>query len=373
MNPWMDVPEDEHYMRLALQMAEGASGQTGMNPTVGCVLVNAGRIVGMGAHLERGYAHAEIHALQMAGSNAIGATAYVTLEPCSHTGKTGPCSDALIAAGVSRVVIATRDPNPLVSGQGISKLEQAGLTVSVGILGLEAETQQEVFRHVMTRDIPFVTCKVASTLDGKTATVSGESKWITNEHSRSYVQALRHVHQGILVGVQTVIADDPRLTSRLEVPSMQPIRIIADSTLRIPLDAYVITEQPQHTIILTTSGADQIRKDAIRARGVTLIECGSNTTVDLTFGLKCLLKEHGIASILLEGGARLNGAMLELGLISKFVLFYAPKIIGGIMSTPNFDISGIAAMNEAYTLERIAVKQFGNDVCISGYPVRKEG
>ncbi|WP_127458247.1 bifunctional diaminohydroxyphosphoribosylaminopyrimidine deaminase/5-amino-6-(5-phosphoribosylamino)uracil reductase RibD, partial [Paenibacillus chondroitinus] len=257
----MHVLNDEAYMRLALQMAESALGQTGINPVVGCVLVKDGRIVGMGAHLKRGHGHAEVLALQMAGEEAKGSTAYVTLEPCSHYGKTPPCSDRLIEAGVARVVVAGTDPNPQVAGTGIAKLRAHGIDVSVGLLGEEASSMNEAFNKYIVTRMPFVTLKTASTLDGRIASKTGDSKWITSPASRAFVHTLRHRHQGIMVGVDTVIADDPRLSARGDVPAVQPVRIIADSRLRVPLGAQVLTEQDrQPTILLATAQAPAERR-----------------------------------------------------------------------------------------------------------------
>lgn len=368
----MQVMNDETYMRLALQMAESALGQTGINPVVGCVLVKEGRIVGMGAHLKRGSGHAEVLALQMAGEEAKGSTAYVTLEPCSHYGKTPPCSDRLIAAGVTRVVVATTDPNPMVAGTGIAKLRAHGLDVSVGLLGEASTKLNEAFNKFIVSRMPFVTMKTASTLDGRIASKTGDSKWITSPASREFVHTLRHRHQGILVGVQTVIADDPQLSTRGDVPAVQPVRIIADSQLRVPLGARVLTEQDrQPTILLASAQAPAERRAALEARGITVLTCGDGPQVDLTLAMQ-QLGEREISSILLEGGGRLNGAMLERRLIDKLVLMFAPKLIGGGIAAPvNIHFEGFAKMDDAITLDRMSIEQFGPDVCITGYPMYK--
>lgn len=366
----MHVLNDEAYMRLALQMAESALGQTGINPVVGCVLVKEGRIVGMGAHLKRGHGHAEVLALQMAGAEAKGSTAYVTLEPCSHFGKTPPCSDRLIEAGVTRVVVAGTDPNPQVAGTGIAKLRAHGIDVSVGLLGEEASAMNEVFNKYIVTRMPFVTLKTASTLDGRIASKTGDSKWITSPASRAFVHTLRHRHQGIMVGVDTVIADDPRLSARGDVPAVQPVRIVADSRLRVPLGAQVLTEQDrQPTILLATAQAPAERRAALEARGITVLTCGDGPQVDLTLAMR-QLGEREIGSILLEGGGKLSGAMLERRLLDKLVLMFAPKIIGGGQAAPmNITFDGFAKMDEAITLDRLKVEQFGPDVCLTGYPV----
>ncbi|MDQ1909475.1 bifunctional diaminohydroxyphosphoribosylaminopyrimidine deaminase/5-amino-6-(5-phosphoribosylamino)uracil reductase RibD [Paenibacillus sp. GD4] len=365
----MELLNDEYYMRLALQMAEAATGQTGINPVVGCVLVKDGRIVGMGAHLRRGEAHAEIQALRMAGSEAEGSTAYVTLEPCSHHGKTPPCSDRLVSEKVKRVVVACTDPNPLVAGSGIRRLREHGLEVTVGVLEREAIRLNEVFNHYILTRRPFVTLKTASTLDGKIAAHTGDSKWITNGTSRSFVHTLRHRHQAIMVGIGTVLADDPSLTTRLPVPGLHPTRVVVDSTLKLPHDAALVRDGAAPTVVLTTEQAPAPKRRELEARGVTVLDCGPGPAVDLRAAM-ARLGELELASVLLEGGGRLNGAMLEQRLINKLVLFYAPKIIGGGAAAPgNFDFPGFAKMNEAITLDRMQVQTMDDDICITGYPV----
>ncbi|MBP1988947.1 diaminohydroxyphosphoribosylaminopyrimidine deaminase/5-amino-6-(5-phosphoribosylamino)uracil reductase [Paenibacillus eucommiae] len=355
-------------MRLALQMAESAMGQTGINPVVGCVLVKNGRIIGMGAHLKRGEGHAEVNALLLAGEEAMGCTAYVTLEPCSHYGKTAPCSDRLIEAGVKRVVVADVDPNPQVAGTGIAKLRSHGLEVEVGLLAGVSSVLNEAFNKYIVTKMPFVTLKTASTLDGRIASKTGHSRWITGEASRAAVHTLRHRHQGILVGVGTVLADDPQLDARLPVPALQPVRLVADSQLRIPLGARVLQEQDrQPTILLAGGQAPAERRAALEARGIEILTCGEGPQVDLALAMR-QLGEREIGSILLEGGGRLNGAMLEQRLIDKMVLFYAPKIIGGAGAPANFAFEGFEKMSEAITLERLKVEQFGADICLTGYP-----
>lgn len=354
-------------MRLALQMAETTKGQTELNPVVGCVIVKEGRVIGMGAHLKMGTAHAEVQALQMAGEEAEGSTAYVTLEPCSHYGKTPPCAERLIQEKVKRVVIACTDPNPDVAGRGIEKLKNAGIEVEVGLLQQEAIQLNEMFNKYITKKMPFVTLKTASTLDGKIASKTGDSKWITNESSRGYVHTLRHQHQAIMVGVETVIADNPSLNTRLSVGGLQPIRIVVDSNLRTPMDAKVIGDQSLKTILLSTENVSLNKIKQFEEQGVDVYLCGSGTKVNLTIAMK-QLAEQGIGSILLEGGGRLNGAMLEAKLIDKMMLFYAPKIIGGETSPSSFVFPGFKKMNEAIVLDNIQSQTFENDICITGYP-----
>jgi len=362
-----DVISDESYMRLALQMAAAAQGQTGCNPVVGCVIVRDGRIVGLGAHLKRGEGHAEVHALAMAGDQARGSTVYVTLEPCSHYGRTPPCANRLIEAGVKRVVVACLDPNPLVAGQGLKLLTERGIEITTGVLEQEAQELNEAFFTYITRKRPFVTLKTASTLDGKIAAYTGDSRWITNDMARTYVHTLRQRHQAIMVGVGTVLADDPSLTVRLPVPGVHPIRIIVDSELRTPLHSKVVQDQEAETIILTTERADPERARKLEQAGAMIIACGDGERVDLDLAMQTLA-EHEIASILLEGGGTLNGAMLKRQLIDKMYLFYAPKIIGGREAPGNFELEGIAKMSDAYRLERVKFETFGDNLCIIGYP-----
>ncbi|WP_042196986.1 bifunctional diaminohydroxyphosphoribosylaminopyrimidine deaminase/5-amino-6-(5-phosphoribosylamino)uracil reductase RibD [Paenibacillus camerounensis] len=366
----MDIMNDEFYMSLALDMAERAQGQTGINPVVGCVVVKDGAVIGLGTHLQRGTGHAEVHALNMAAGKAQGSTAYVTLEPCSHYGKTPPCSQRLIDEGVTRVVVACEDPNPQVAGRGFEMLREAGIDVEVGILRSRALRLNERFiKYILTKQ-PFVTLKSASTLDGKLATKTGDSKWISNGQAREIVHTLRHRHQGIMVGVGTVIADNPSLTTRLEVPGLHPVRIVIDSGLRTPLDANVVADGQAPTIIVATAAADPARRAALEAAGVTVVISGEGARVDLKDAM-VKLGEMEISSILLEGGGTLNGAMLENGLVDRVVLFYAPKIVGGGSEAPGtFDFPGVALMKDAITLEGLEVEVLGDNVCISGTPVR---
>ncbi|HEX7057572.1 MAG TPA: bifunctional diaminohydroxyphosphoribosylaminopyrimidine deaminase/5-amino-6-(5-phosphoribosylamino)uracil reductase RibD [Bacilli bacterium] len=359
--------DDEEYMRLALKMAEQCQGQTGINPAVGCVLVKDGRIVGLGAHLERGGPHAEINALNMAGEKAAGSTVYVTLEPCSHFGKTPPCGERLIREKVKRVVIARLDPNPLVSGKGIALLQKAGVEVKTGVLEQEAKYLNEAFEKYIRTKKPFVTLKTASTLDGKIASSTGDSKWISGEQAREYVHVLRHKHQAVMVGINTVIADNPRLSTRLTVPGLQPIRIVVDSALKIPETAAVICERIARTIIVTTSLAPAEKMERLKAMGAEFVVCGAGPHVDLPLAME-RLGEMEIGSILLEGGGKLNGSMLAQGLVDKMVLFFAPKLIGGAQSPPNFVFPGFARMDEAIRLKNMRVETIGEDICITGYP-----
>ncbi|WP_458121957.1 bifunctional diaminohydroxyphosphoribosylaminopyrimidine deaminase/5-amino-6-(5-phosphoribosylamino)uracil reductase RibD [Paenibacillus sp. Z6-24] len=363
----MNVLNDEFYMSLALDMAERAQGQTDINPVVGCVVVKDGRIVGMGAHLKRGTGHAEVHALNMAGTEAEGATAYVTLEPCSHYGKTPPCSDRLIQEKVKRVVVAAVDPNPQVAGSGIKRLRSHGIEVVTGVLAERSERLNETFNKYITTRMPFVTLKTASTLDGRLASRTGDSKWISNGDARERVHGMRHRHQGIMVGIGTVLADDPELTTRTAVPGIHPVRIVIDSRLSIPDGARLLNTEEADTIIITTSQTDPDRiRQLEQQKGVRILICGDGPQVDLPLAMRTL-GEQELSSILLEGGGRLNGAMLEAGLVDRVTLFFAPKLIGGGMST--FTLDGFEKMNQAVTLDQMEVRQLGDNVCISGRAV----
>ncbi|KWX76735.1 bifunctional diaminohydroxyphosphoribosylaminopyrimidine deaminase/5-amino-6-(5-phosphoribosylamino)uracil reductase RibD [Paenibacillus jilunlii] len=366
----MDTMNDEFYMSLALDMAERAQGQTGINPVVGCVVVKDGAMIGLGTHLQRGTGHAEVHALNMAAGKAQGSTAYVTLEPCSHYGKTPPCSQRLIDEGVARVVVACEDPNPQVAGRGIAMLREQGIEVEVGLLRSRALRLNEKFiKYILTKQ-PFVTLKSASTLDGKLATRTGDSKWISNGQAREIVHTLRHRHQGIMVGVNTVIADNPSLTTRMEVPGLNPVRIVIDSTLRIPFDSAVVRDGQAPTIVVTTESSDPVKRAALLDAGVQIVVSGAGPRVDLKAAMTSLGGLE-IGSILLEGGGTLNGAMLENGLVDRVVLFFAPKIVGGGSAAPGtFEFPGVELMQSAITLEGLEVEVLGDNVCISGTPIR---
>lgn len=359
---------DEYYMDLALQMAERALGQTGINPVVGAVVVKDAAIIGLGTHLKRGTPHAEVHALNMAGDAAAGSTVYVTLEPCSHYGLTPPCAERLIKEKVARVVIACEDPNPQVAGRGIKLLREAGIEVEAGILKERALKLNKFFNKFITTGLPYVTVKTASTLDGKIASRSGDSKWISNAECRERVHTMRHQHQAIMVGVATIAADDPQLTTRLEVPGIHPVRIIADSRLSIPTGSRVLTDGMAKTVLLTTADADISRMEKLQELGAEILICGEGPQVDLKLAMK-LLGERGISSILVEGGGRLNGSLLELGMIDEVVLFIAPKLIGGLHAPGSFTFTGQELMQNAIRLEELEVEMIGDNICVRGIPV----
>lgn len=325
------TPDDLAHMRAALALARRGLGNTWPNPSVGCVIVRNNRVVGRAVTAPGGRPHAEPQALAMAGEAARGATAYVTLEPCCHHGRTPPCTDALIAAGVARVVIAMRDPDARVNGQGVARLRSAGIIVDEGVLAEDAAEILAGFHQRTSTGRPLVTLKLASTLDGRIATRAGESRWITGEAARRTAHALRGRHDAILVGVGTVLADDPDLTCRL--PGFRPtpiVRVVADSHLRTPLTARLVaTAHESPTWMLIRHGTDATRRHAFAELGIRLIEVpGAEAGVDLEAGL-IALGTAGITRVLVEGGAQVAAALLRSGLVDRIAWFHAPAIMGG--------------------------------------------
>jgi len=367
------VNMDEQYMKQALSIARYGIGRTSPNPMVGSVIVSQGRVVGQGWHRKAGTPHAEIHALQQAGELAKGATMYVTLEPCSHHGRTGPCADAVIAAGIKKVVIATNDPNPLVAGRGIAKLRAAGIEVVEGVLAKEAAELNEVFIKWIATQMPFVVLKSAMSLDGKIAAYTGHSQWITGSAARERVHTLRDCYDGILVGIGTVLADAPNLTTRLSTEGKNPIRIIVDSLARTPLDAHVIVDGLAPTIIAVTDQAPQSRIDALQQAGATVLVIeGSKAGVDVR-RLFEVLGQRQITSILIEGGASINASALENNIVDKVYWFIAPKIIGGQQAPGPVGGQGVADVNQAQFLEDIHIEMVGQDILMSAYMRNREG
>ena len=361
----------QQYMQQALQIAAYAAGRTSPNPLVGAVIVKDGRVVGQGWHRKAGTEHAEIHALRQAGELAAGATIYVTLEPCSHYGRTGPCSKALIDAGIQRVVIAMLDPNPLVAGKGVAMLKAAGIEVETGLLQAQAERLNEVFLKWIMTKMPFVVMKTAMTLDGKIATAAGNSKWISNEVSRRRVHELRDVYDGILVGIGTVLADDPALTTRLASQSgKNPLRIVVDSRARTPLTAKVVTDGQAETLIAVTAAAEAAKVEALRQAGVEVLVVNDGQQVDLK-QLFCRLGERGICSIFVEGGALINYSLLKAGLIDKVYSFIAPKMVGGSSAPGPVGGDGVETLDQAFLLEDVETELLAGDILVSGYINRR--
>lgn len=360
------MPSHEFYMDLALNNARTMKGQTDPNPLVGSVIVNHNRIVGVGTHLKAGEPHAEIHALRMAGEAARDGTIYVTLEPCSHFGRTGPCAQAIINAGLKKVVIAALDPNPLVSGNGVRMLEDAGIEVVSGIREQESLKMNEVFNKFITTNRPFVTLKAASTLDGKIATHSLDSKWITSENARRDVHELRSEHMAILVGVGTVIEDDPALTARIP-NGRNPVRVILDSSLRLPQDAKVVVDGAAETWIFTSRTYDQSKKEQLEQTGIRIFETSGETRTDVNDMMR-ILGENNISSLFIEGGGTVNAAFLENRLIDKVVLYFAPKLVGGANAPTFLEGQGFDLMKDAIDLTDGEFEKIGKDFKFTGYP-----
>lgn len=357
---------DRKYMAHALQLALRGAGHTRPNPMVGAVLVKDGRIIGEGWHKQYGGPHAEVNAFASATEDPEGATLYVSLEPCSHYGKTPPCADLIIRKKVARVVAALEDPNPLVSGRGFRKLRANGIRVTVGVLAEESRHINDVFLTYVTRKRPFVLYKAAMSLDGKIACHTGESQWISSEKSREEVQRLRGILSGIMVGAGTVIADNPRLTCRMEEYE-NPARIIVDGKLRVPVESRIFHETGRN-IILTTSMADMEKKKALEDLGVEMIEADSEEPgkVDLKSAMLAL-GIKGIDGILLEGGPTLAASALAAGIIDAVRFYIAQKIIGGKEAPSPFAGVGAAHMNEVVPLTDAVYGTSGDDLWIQAY------
>ena len=365
----------EEYMALALELAKKGMGRVHPNPMVGAIIVKDGKILGQGYHQKCGEGHAEVNAFKDAeqrNENVEGAEMYVTLEPCSHFGKTPPCADKIIEKKISKVFIGTLDPNPLVAGRGVKKLEDAGIEVEYGILESECYKLNEVFMKYIVEKVPFVVMKTGMSLDGKIATYSGESKWITGEKSREDVHKLRNELTGIMVGINTVLKDNPELTCRIE-GGRNPIRIVVDSNLRIPMDCKIVnTAKEVETIVATTDKSNLEKKKNLENKGVKIIVVSSkNEKVDLK-ELMIILGNLKIDSILLEGGGTLNFSALEQKIVDKVKIYIAPKIIGGEASKTPIEGTGIKNLKEAFKINNLAVSKIGEDILIEGY-VEKGG
>ena len=366
--------DDVRFMRQALGLARRGYGQTSPNPMVGAVLVKGGRVIGQGWHHRAGEPHAEIEALRKAAARHLcvaGATLYVTLEPCCTSGRTPPCTDAIVAAGLGRVVVAATDSNPSHAGRGFTILEQAGLRVTPGVLGEEATRLNEAFNHWILHRTPFVTVKAAMTLDGKIATATGESKWITSEKARARGMHLRRGADAILVGVNTVLADDPALTVRWEGMGKaktrwrQPRRIILDSLARTPLSARVVSDEfaPWTTVVVTAAAPG--RRVAALAKSVNIwVAPARQGHVSLRWLLTRLGREQ-VSSLLVEGGGEVNGSFLEQGLGGRIEFFYAPKILGGRAARRGVAGEGRARLEDGLALKEVEWGRAGQDLWLS--------
>lgn len=353
---------DHKFMSLALRLAKKGIYTTAPNPNVGCVLVKDNEIVGLGWHEKAGEAHAEVNALKQAGQRAEGATAYVTLEPCCHQGKTPPCSNALIQAKVKRVVVAMVDPHSKVAGKGLEQLKQAGITVESGLLESQSKELNLGFIKRMQKRLPYVRCKLAMSLDGRTAMASGESKWITSSAAREDVQRLRAKSSAILTGVGTVLADDPSLTVRLDEIDSQPIRVVVDTNLSMPTDAKMLKQVGQ-TIVMTCSTGEGVTQALKNVGAEIQVMPTCNGSVDL----KSVLLQLGdmqINDVLLESGARLSGAMLQAGLIDELIIYMAPVLMGN-EARGLFALPGLDAMKDKIELDILDQRVVGKDIRIT--------
>ncbi|MGE5454390.1 MAG: bifunctional diaminohydroxyphosphoribosylaminopyrimidine deaminase/5-amino-6-(5-phosphoribosylamino)uracil reductase RibD [Methylocystaceae bacterium] len=359
----------EQYMQRAIELALMAEGRTSPNPLVGAVIVRDGAVVGEGYHHRAGEPHAEVNALRAAGELAKGATIYVTLEPCCHHGRTGPCCEALIAAGITEVIAATADPNPQVAGQGLAWLRSAGIKVETGLLEAAArDINQPFFKRIQT-GLPYVILKTAMTLDGKIAAASGDARWVTGETSRRLVHQMRNRYDGVMVGANTVIKDDPQLNVRLEqVGTRNPVRVVVDGALDIPLTAQVVvTAKDQPTLILTAENPNQDKAERLTAQGVELIKLkGEADDLDLTQGLS-QLANRGISSLLVEGGSGLNWSLIQAGLVDYWYAFIAMKVIGGANAPTPVGGSGFALMNDALAMSVKKSQLVGEDLLVEGW------
>lgn len=376
-NPWklegsdFFMQEKEEYMRRALELARKGEGHTSPNPMVGCVVVKDGRIISEGYHEKYGEFHAERNALTRCTEDTTGADLYVTLEPCCHQGKTPPCTDIIIEKKIARVFVGSMDSNPLVAGKGVQILRDHGIYVETGILEEECLKLNEVFYHYITTKTPFVVMKYAMTLDGKIACATGDSKWVTGEIARAQVHRMRGRYRGIMVGIGTVLADDPMLNCRVE-GGVDPVRIICDSNLHIPLESQIVkTASEIETIVACSQESleaerkqEKIRK--LKEAGIQLIGTEGAHGVNLVELMK-KLGEQNIDSILLEGGGTLNASALEDGIVNKVYAYIAGKLIGGMDARSPVEGMGIDRMADAITLKDMEIERLGDDFCIVGY------
>lgn len=357
----------EKYMKRAIELADKGKGFVNPNPLVGAVIVKDGRIIGEGYHELYGNAHAEVNAFLNATEDVSGADMYVTLEPCSHYGKTPPCALKIVEKGIKRVYVSSLDPNPLVNFKGIQILKDAGIEVEYGLLENQTKKQNEIFFHYVQNKTPFVALKYAMTLDGKIATYIGDSKWITNNSSRTFVHELRNQYMAIMVGINTIIMDNPKLNTRLDHPSRNPIRIILDPNLKITEDAIVVnTAKDQPTYIVTLSKNDEKKINRLSELGVKFIIQDNKQEIDIK-QLMIDLGKLNIDSVLVEGGSATHGKMLTAGVVNKIYAFIAPEIVGGKLALTPIGGEGISLMKDAFIIEDQEIKQFDEDILITGY------
>ncbi|WP_226038196.1 bifunctional diaminohydroxyphosphoribosylaminopyrimidine deaminase/5-amino-6-(5-phosphoribosylamino)uracil reductase RibD [Aquibacillus saliphilus] len=359
----------EEYMNVALSVAEATIGQTSPNPSVGAVVVKDGKIIGIGSHLEPGKEHAEVHALRQAGDNSAGADIYVTLEPCSHHGKTPPCANLIIEHKLRKVYVACLDPNPAVAGRGIEKLRQAGIWVEVGLQETRAKELNRKFFHFIQSKRPYVTIKAAMTLDGKTATSTGDSRWITSEEARLDVHKQRDVHDAILVGINTVLHDNPSLTTRLPQGGKNPIRIILDTELRINENSKVLTDNEAPTWIVCGANAKtkKFQSDYPEIKVIKL----TTSKIDME-ELLDLLGEMRIQSLYVEGGSLIHGAFVKKRLFDECHWYIAPKLLSGTDALTTVGGGSPRWMKDAADLEFETIEKLGKDIKITARPMKEE-
>ena len=376
-NPWklggsdFFMQKKEEYMRRALELARKGEGHTSPNPMVGCVVVKDGRIISEGYHEKYGEFHAERNAVTRCTEDTAGADLYVTLEPCCHQGKTPPCTDIIIEKKIARVFVGSMDSNPLVAGKGVQILRDHGIYVETGILDAECRKLNEVFYHYIATKTPFVVMKYAMTLDGKIACATGDSKWVTGEIARTQVHRMRGRYRGIMVGIGTVLADDPMLNCRVE-GGVDPVRIICDSNLHIPTESQIVkTASDIETIVACSQEAleserkqEKIRR--LKEAGIQIIGTEGAHGVNLVELMKKLGGQN-IDSILLEGGGTLNASALEDGIVNKVYAYIAGKLIGGMDARSPVEGMGIDRMADAITLQNVEIEKLGDDFCIVGY------
>ena len=362
---------DHSYMTIALRLAELGLYTTQPNPRVGCVIVKNNQIIGQGAHLKAGEPHAEVYALREAGMEALGADVYVTLEPCNHHGRTPPCVDALIGAGVKRVVVAMQDPNPLVAGNGIKRLQANGINVEVGLMEAESKALNPGFISRMISGLPYVRCKIAASLDGRTALANGKSLWITGESARLDVQYWRFQSCAIVTGIGTVLTDNPSMNVRLESASRQPLRVIVDSHLQTPVDCKMLnaTLLAMSPVLIAYSCDVNMKAVSLTTAGAQLLHIpNENGRVNL-HDLLLNLASRGVNEVLLEAGQSLNGAFLQDGLIDEFIFYYAPKLMGAD-SKSMFNIPELTEMQQATNLQILDVRQIDHDIRLRAKPAK---
>ncbi len=367
-----EVEADRNWMRRALDLAARARGRTSPNPMVGAVIVTDGQLVGEGFHAYAGSDHAEVAALREAGPAATEGTLYVSLEPCCHHGRTPPCVDQIVRAGIRRVVAACEDPNPSVSGRGITALCEAGVRVEVGLLGEEAARLNEAFFKYIRTGLPFVTLKVAASLDGKIATRTGESRWITGESARRRVHHLRNEVDAVLVGIGTVLRDDPLLTTRLGIADQRdPIRVIVDNLARLPLRAKVVNRaSTAPTILAVSQMAPRTKLEALEREGVQVIVVENSRRRVSLERLMEVLGKRGILSVMIEGGAEINASALREGIADKVLVFLAPILIGGKSTSTAVGGDGIESLTQALRLGAVQIERFDGDILVEGYLAR---